>query len=205
MKIKHLTVCLIAINLINILAFKIDAYANIGSESFEQQFRESMLRENPYLSPEDIQICGYYDSDGNAVTADEFAILIAQKALDGASEEYRATHKVDSEGRVVNTTTGQPDKVSGKDISVSSIASSQPLKEKVTAKFVNLYGVILETSKITKGTDIAKSQFPKDTPPDIITKNGIMIFDKWNYDGSILEDDIIVKAQYKKAKDNGER
>ncbi len=75
---------------------------------------------------------------------------------------------------------------------------SKPKAQKVTAKFVNLYGVILGTSKITKGTDIAKSQFPKETPPDITTSNGVLSFDRWDYNGKPLENDITVKALYKK-------
>ena len=74
-------------------------------------------------------------------------------------------------------------------------------KEKIraTATFKNLYGVIIGTSKITKGTDIAKSQFPKKVP-DIETSKGTYVFERWDYDGSVLTDDISVKAVYKLVK-----
>ena len=71
-------------------------------------------------------------------------------------------------------------------------------KGKVTATFKNMYGVIIGTSKITKGTDISKNQFPKNVP-DIVTSKGTYVFDHWNYDGKPLTDNISVKAIYKKA------
>ena len=189
---------IISIVIMGLLAFPVNAHATIAGESMERQFRESMLRQNTHLRPEDIKCCGYFDANGNEVTRDEFANLLAQSALEGASPEYRATHMVDSEGRIVNIATGLPDPVDAKGRPVSSTAVKQPAKEKVTAKFVNLYGVIIDTSKITKGTDIARSQFPKDNPPDIVTSTGIMTFDGWDYDGKVLENDITVKALYKK-------
>ncbi len=67
---------------------------------------------------------------------------------------------------------------------------------KVTAKFKNMYGVIIGTSKITKGTDIAKSQFPKSVPDITTTSGKTYVFDHWDYDGSVLTEDISVKAVF---------
>ncbi len=80
--------------------------------------------------------------------------------------------------------------------STGKTKTKQVPANKVTATFKNLYGVIIGTSQITKGTDIAKSQFPKGKVPDIVTPNGTYVFDHWNYDGSKLTDDISVKAVY---------
>ncbi len=176
-----------------------NVYATIGGESMERQFRESMLRNNPHLKPEDIVCCGYFDANGNEVTRDEFAVLITQAALDGASPEYRATHSVTSEGIIVNNATGLPDPVDAKGRPITGNTVKKTQKDKVTATFTNLYGVIIGTSKITKGTDIAQSQFPAETPSDIVTDSGTLVFDHWDYDGKVLEEDVRIKAVYKYA------
>ena len=49
-------------------------------------------------------------------------------------------------------------------LSNNSASNGKASKTKVTATFKNLYGVIIGSSQITKGTDIAKSQFPKSVP-----------------------------------------
>ncbi len=174
-----------------------DVHATIGGESMERQLRESMLRRYPHLKPEDVVCTGYFDSNGNRVTRDEFAILIAQDALDGASPEFRATHSVTSEGIIVNNATGLPDPVDARGVPITSSSTNSSNKEKVSVAFVDIYGAIIDTKLVTKGTDIAKNQFPKTTPPDIITAQGILTFDKWDYDGSVLQSDTIVKASYK--------
>ncbi len=174
-----------------------NVYATIGGESMERQFRESMLRNNPHLKPEDIVCCGYFDANGNEVTRDEFAVLITQAALDGASPEFRATHSVTSEGIIVNNATGLPDPVNSRGVPITNTSSQKTQKEKVTAYFTDFYGTIVGSSKITKGTTIAKSQFPKKNPSDIVVENTIFTFDKWEYAGNVLDSDVIVKALYK--------
>ena len=69
--------------------------------------------------------------------------------------------------------------------------ASKP-KEKVTAYFTDATGKVIGSSKITKGTDIAKNQFPA----EVKDCNGKK-FDHWDYDGHVLLEDTIVRAIFK--------
>ncbi len=63
---------------------------------------------------------------------------------------------------------------------------------KITVTFTDMYGHSLGSSQVTTGTTIADSQFVKDVP-DCDGKK----FDKWDYDGGVIEHDFVVRAIYK--------
>ncbi len=63
---------------------------------------------------------------------------------------------------------------------------------RITVTFTDMFGHPLGSSQVTVGTTIADSQFVKDVP-DCDGKK----FDRWDYDGGVIEHDFVVRALYK--------
>ncbi len=68
-------------------------------------------------------------------------------------------------------------------------------KEKLNVYFTDMYGHVIYTVQVTKGTTVGKTQFPKEVK-DIRTREGEYTFDKWDYDGRKVEHELIIRALY---------
>lgn len=125
---------------------------------------------------------GYFLEDGTQVTEQEWNDAVLRDLGEPTAAEYLAQQAAKS------SATASPSQATSP---TSSNTATTP-KEKVSVAFTDAFGNVLGMSEVTKGTDIAPSQFVKDVP-DCDGKS----FDKWDYDGSVMMHDYVIRALYK--------
>ncbi len=121
------------------------------------------------------------------VTPEEYMRAEAEIALKGATKSGYVQFDP-NRGKTGLPATSTP---------ANTTPASTPTKEtipkvKLTVWFTDALGRIIGSSQVTKGTDIADSQFPAEIP----NCEG-MTFDHWDYDGRLIEHEYIVRAIYK--------
>ncbi len=134
----------------------------------------------------------YFDLNGNQVSQDQFLDDLTRIALEGESPEVkaaRAAGTLNNSGKsaAAQSATAAPAASSG-----NSKKQSAP-KEKVTVWFTDARGRVIGSTQVTKGTTVAESQFMTDVPD---FEDG-RTFDKWDYDGRVIEHEYIIRANYK--------
>lgn len=125
-------------------------------------------------------------ADGTQVTAQEFELAIVKDLLADTYDPALAAHY----GLAAPSGSASSSKAA-----TTSSKAAAPAKEKVTVYFTDMFGEVIGTSQVTKGTDIAESQFPQ-TVEDIEHEGVTYTFDSWDYDGHVMEHQYIVRANY---------
>ena len=140
----------------------------------------SVFCNDPYMPWSDPAKTTFWAGD-RQVSSDEFMQIITQEALKGAKGTVQYSD-------LVNGTAS-----SGSGAKSTSKNSTQAApKNKITVTFTDENGNHIGSVQVTEGTTIADSQFIKDVP-DCNGKK----FDSWDYDGSVMMYDWVVRAIYK--------
>ncbi len=134
----------------------------------------------------------YFDQFGNELPNEQaFSDAVARMLGEPTAAEWRAQQTAgggNASAAAQPATATQP-----ADASSGNSKKQAAQKEKVTVWFTDARGRVIGSTQVTKGTTVAESQFMADVP---VLDDG-RTFDKWDYDGRVIEHERIIRANYK--------
>jgi len=135
----------------------------------------------------------YFLADGTQVTKQQFNDAIVQRLLtENPGTTLGAPGQGGGQGGSASAATAPAQPAMTTSPNNTVVPAPAAPKEKVAVSFTDENGNFIGSTQVTKGTDVATSQFPLEVPEC----NG-KTFDSWDYDGSLMMHDWIIRAKYK--------